>query len=142
MRNSNFRIGSLIILFTSFTSCTKEDLKWDLDKVVRLPKVITISANNIYNTGAVINSEVTEDGGSDITQRGVCWSINQNPSITDSITNNGNGLGAFNFWMGKNRSVSAMHKDHYENIYCVVEGEKHFTLVSPFDYIYLQEGEY
>jgi hypothetical protein len=39
---------------------------------------------------------VTEDGGSDITQRGVCWSINQNPSITDSITNNGNGLGAFN----------------------------------------------
>ena len=39
---------------------------------------------------------MTEDGGSDITQRGVCWSINQNPSITDSITNNGNGLGAFN----------------------------------------------
>ncbi|MDG1097770.1 MAG: hypothetical protein P8O20_00145, partial [Bacteroidia bacterium] len=96
MRNSNFRIGSLIILFTSFTSCTKEDLKWDLDKVVRLPKVITISADNIYNTGAVINSEVTEDGGSDVTQRGVCWSTNQNPSITDSITNNGNGLGDFN----------------------------------------------
>ena len=96
MKNSTLRIGSLIFLCTSFLSCDKEDLKWDLDEIVRLPKVITISANNIYNTGASINSEVTEDGGSDVTQRGVCWSTNQNPNMSDSITNNGKGVSTFN----------------------------------------------
>ena len=96
MKNSTLRIGSLIFLCNSFLSCDKEDLKWDLDEIVRLPKVITISANNIYNTGASINSEVTEDGGSDVTQRGVCWSTNQNPNMSDSITNNGKGVSTFN----------------------------------------------
>ena len=36
---------------------------------------------------------------------------------------------ARNFWMGHNESVSAMHKDNYDNLYSVVRGEKHFTLI-------------
>lgn len=49
---------------------------------------------------------------------------------------------ACNFWMGKNPSVSSLHKDHYENIYAVVTGEKHFTLIPPVCYPSLYEGEY
>jgi len=41
---------------------------------------------------------------------------------------------AVNFWMGDNRAVSSMHKDPYENIYCVVSGSKTFTLVPPTDW--------
>jgi len=38
---------------------------------------------------------------------------------------------AVNFWMGEDRSVSSLHQDPYENMYCVLRGEKHFTLLPP-----------
>jgi jumonji domain-containing protein 7 len=44
--------------------------------------------------------------------------------------------------MGDKRSVSSMHKDPYENIYCVISGEKHFTLIPGVYYPYLKEGTY
>eukprot|EP00271_Cylindrocystis_brebissonii_P003364 TRINITY_DN1424_c0_g1_i2.p1 TRINITY_DN1424_c0_g1~~TRINITY_DN1424_c0_g1_i2.p1 ORF type:complete len:176 (-),score=28.16 TRINITY_DN1424_c0_g1_i2:30-557(-) len=40
---------------------------------------------------------------------------------------------AVNFWMGDERAVTSFHKDHYENMYCVLAGEKHFTLLPPGD---------
>jgi len=49
---------------------------------------------------------------------------------------------AVNIWIGENRSISSMHKDHYENIYAVVCGEKHFTLLPPTDLLYLYEKPY
>ena len=32
--------------------------------------------------------------------------------------------------------------DHYENIYAVINGEKHFTLIPPIMYPFLYEGTY
>eukprot|EP01083_Nonionella_stella_P168774 570792_1 len=46
---------------------------------------------------------------------------------------------AINFWMGENRSISSMHQDPYENIYCVLAGEKKFILYPPTDEIYLKK---
>lgn len=40
---------------------------------------------------------------------------------------------AVNFWMGEANAVTSMHKDHYENLYCVISGEKHFILLPPTD---------
>eukprot|EP00668_Euglena_longa_P031395 GGOE01040589.1.p1 GENE.GGOE01040589.1~~GGOE01040589.1.p1 ORF type:complete len:341 (-),score=73.42 GGOE01040589.1:53-991(-) len=40
---------------------------------------------------------------------------------------------AVNLWLGDDHAVSSMHKDHYENLYVVVRGEKHFTLLPPWD---------
>lgn len=40
---------------------------------------------------------------------------------------------AANFWMGDERAVTSMHKDPYENIYCVVSGYKDFILIPPTD---------
>jgi jumonji domain-containing protein 7 len=40
---------------------------------------------------------------------------------------------AVNLWIGNQRSVTSFHKDHYENLYAVVTGEKHFTLLPPTD---------
>lgn len=51
---------------------------------------ITIS-NYGYHTGGYISS----DGGSAITQRGVCWSSSENPTIADSLTNDGSGVGLY-----------------------------------------------
>ncbi|KAL4224639.1 JmjC domain-containing protein 7 [Mactra antiquata] len=40
---------------------------------------------------------------------------------------------AVNFWMGDNRAVTSMHRDHYENLYCVIKGWKKFILHPPTD---------
>lgn len=40
---------------------------------------------------------------------------------------------AVNLWIGNHRSETSFHKDHYENLYAVVSGEKHFLLLPPTD---------
>lgn len=49
---------------------------------------------------------------------------------------------AVNFWMGEEKAVTSMHKDHYENLYCVIRGEKVFTLLPPTDQPFVPYGEY
>ena len=60
-----------------------------------LPTLTTVSASNVTNNSAVSGGNITSDGGSTVTQRGVCWSTNQNPTIADNITTNGSGSGSF-----------------------------------------------
>lgn len=38
---------------------------------------------------------------------------------------------AVNLWIGNSKSVTALHKDNYENIYVQVLGRKHFTIFPP-----------
>lgn len=49
---------------------------------------------------------------------------------------------AINLWIGDERSVSSLHKDHFENLYLVVSGEKTFTLLPPTDILYMPEEEF
>jgi hypothetical protein len=53
----------------------------------------------------------------------------------------GIGPDAVNLWMGDERAVSAMHKDHYENLFYVLSGEKVFGLCPPSDAPFLYEKE-
>jgi uncharacterized protein (TIGR02145 family) len=60
--------------------------------------VIAISTNAIVyvsSFSARIEVSITDDGGADITARGVCWSKNSNPTIDNSFTNDGVGIGDF-----------------------------------------------
>ncbi|BFZ15711.1 hypothetical protein BsWGS_18750 [Bradybaena similaris] len=44
---------------------------------------------------------------------------------------------AVNFWMGDEKAVTSMHRDHYENLYCVISGQKTFILLPPTDLPYI-----
>ena len=46
---------------------------------------------------------------------------------------------AVNLWIGNEQAVSFWHKDHYENLFHVLSGEKVFTLCPPADAPYLPE---
>ncbi|CAE6397141.1 unnamed protein product [Rhizoctonia solani] len=46
---------------------------------------------------------------------------------------------AVNIWIGGSRSVTSVHSDPYENIYAVVRGAKHFTLLPPTEGYTLHE---
>ena len=60
-----------------------------------LPSCITISLSGINFDSAICQSNVS-DGAAPITAKGVCWSINENPTITDTHTNDGPGSGIYN----------------------------------------------
>ena len=60
------------------------------------PTVITTAISQINSTSAVSGGNVTSDGYSAVTVRGVCWDIATNPTLAlPTKTNNGTGTGIF-----------------------------------------------
>ena len=60
-----------------------------------LPTVTTTAVTAITKVSAVSGGNVTYDGGGTISARGLCWSMNANPSVTDNVIAGGTGTGAF-----------------------------------------------
>lgn len=52
-----------------------------------------INVNNVTTTSAVCEGEVLDDGGSPITEKGICWSIGGVPTINDYKVIDGAGTG-------------------------------------------------
>ena len=76
-------ISSLLLLIIS--GCKKIDV----------PTVTTSEVVDISSVKASCGGEITNDGGSVVTKRGVCWSLYQNPSITGNYTIDSSGVGKF-----------------------------------------------
>ena len=60
-----------------------------------LPTVTTNVVSGISTTSATCGGNVTSDGEASVTTRGVCWSTSQNPTVSNSHTTDGSGLGNF-----------------------------------------------
>lgn len=59
------------------------------------PSLTTSDATEITSTSAKLGGNVTDNGGADVTERGVVWSTTQNPTIYDYKQVSGSGLGGF-----------------------------------------------
>jgi hypothetical protein len=59
------------------------------------PTVTTTAVTNITQTTASSGGNVTDAGTADVTVRGVCWSLAENPTVADSKTEDGAGIGSF-----------------------------------------------
>lgn len=60
-----------------------------------LPSVFTLYVDNVTQTSVLGGGNVTNDGGATVTERGLCWSVSSNPTISDSHLSNGGGTGEF-----------------------------------------------
>jgi uncharacterized protein (TIGR02145 family) len=60
-----------------------------------VPSVTTSAVSSITSTTAVTGGNVTNDNGSSVTERGVCWATSTNPTTANSKTTNGTGTGEF-----------------------------------------------
>jgi len=60
-----------------------------------LPSVITESVTGITGDSGKSGGNITDDGGADITARGICWSTTPNPTVIGSKTTVGSGKGLF-----------------------------------------------
>ena len=64
-------------------------------KAAELPIVTTDNVTDISWTTATCGGNVTSDGGTEITERGICWSTDHNPTASDSYVSSGTGTGSF-----------------------------------------------
>lgn len=98
----------------------------------------------------IIEGKVDKGGGVFYVQRQCSNLLQELPELTADVephiawmsTALGKLPDAVNFWLGEANAITSMHKDHYENLYCVVSGEKHFTLMPPTDRPFIPYGLY
>lgn len=60
-----------------------------------LPVLTTKSVTDITENSAKSGGNITNNGGMDITARGICWSTEHDPTTNDSHTTDGEGIGEF-----------------------------------------------
>lgn len=60
-----------------------------------LPVVITSEPDSVSAKTALGGGEVTDNGGFEISSRGLCWSTEPAPDINDNISTEGSGMGVF-----------------------------------------------
>ena len=63
----------------------------------------------ITTTSAKGSGEVTNDGGAQVTERGICWSTNANPTLNDNHVAAGTGTGAFTAMMSGLEASTTYH---------------------------------
>jgi hypothetical protein len=60
-----------------------------------IPTVTTATVSQVSQTTAVSGGSISDNGGSKVTARGICWSISQNPETSSDKTEDGSGDGSF-----------------------------------------------
>ncbi len=63
--------------------------------IVNLPTITSGPVSEITANSAISGGNVIDDGGATVTERGVCWNTNRNPTVSDSYTTDGSGTGNF-----------------------------------------------
>src|SRR5665648_1079654 len=79
---SIFPVLFAVLLLSILFCCKKEAIK-------TAPTATISEATNITSTKVTYGGEITSDGGSPVTERGICWSTKQNPSNTDNKITSG-----------------------------------------------------
>lgn len=103
MKTKYINIAILPLIFISVISCEKEEK-------IDPPHVETASVDEIYNTSARVGGRVTDNGGAEITDRGVYWGTSENPEESGTKLSCGTGDGAF-----------------YEDLTGLVSGSKYYV---------------
>jgi hypothetical protein len=84
----HYRIKAVNTLGTAYGS----DL---IFTTVNFPTLNTAAITNITINTANSGGNITSDGGSPVTARGICWSRSANPTTTDNVTTDGAGTGSY-----------------------------------------------
>ena len=81
----------IISLFVIFNSCSKKEV------VLTSPEINTTNISFFNDTTVTTGGNITTDGNSPITLRGIVWDLLPNPTILlNTKTNDGSGIGSFN----------------------------------------------
>jgi hypothetical protein len=88
--------GNYTQTFTNASGCDSVvTLHLTVNHNVTPPAVTTDTASDITTFTGTCGGDVTDDGGADVTERGVCWSTAPAPTIDGNHTTDSSGTGAF-----------------------------------------------
>jgi hypothetical protein len=90
---------------TIFGTGLGEIISFTTSSNLTIPELTTMAASEISFTSAKVGGNIISDGGSTITNRGICWSLSSNPTLSDSSFESGTGLGSFSL------SISSLEPD-------------------------------
>ncbi len=81
--------------------------------VAELPTIVTIEISEITSNSAQCGGDVVNDGGEEVTERGICWGTNENPNLNDNHIAAGMGTGPFTAIMNGLEANTTYHVRAY-----------------------------
>lgn len=114
-------VGIIIVTIyscdTTCPTCTEDSL----------PVISTSVITEVTVTTAICGGSVTDEGASNVIERGVCWSTSPNPTVSDGRTSDGIGKGAFT----SNLTKLLPNTKYYVKAYCInSEGTAYGNILS------------
>ncbi len=79
------------------------------------PEITTGDVTSITVNSAQASGNITSDGGSAVTMKGICWNTEPSPDTTDFKTSNGGGTGSFSVTL----SNLAIYTTYYVRAYAI-----------------------
>ncbi len=79
---SNSQKLIILIFFTLLVGCKEEN---STQSFVKIPTVTTNIVTTITDSSAIISGLITDKGDSEISSKGICWSVNPLPTVADNI---------------------------------------------------------
>lgn len=87
-----FMAFMVITLTLPYNSCKKQD---ENTATTTVPVLLTKNASGITNSTAEVGGVITGNGGTSITERGVCYSTSANPTVIDNTETSELGTGTY-----------------------------------------------
>ncbi len=94
--------------------------------------ITTTTATEVKHNSAIVGGNITDDGGDAITARGICWGTSENPTLSNSHSTDGNGIGSFTHTLqGLQTSTKYYYRAYSTNSCGTTYGtQKNFTTKS------------
>ena len=83
----NYQIGNHNIEFVVFDNdgaTSSSNINFEIIKATTIPVVSTKDVTEIKKTSVKCGGIVKSDGGKEISERGICWGLNSNPTVADN----------------------------------------------------------
>lgn len=74
---------------------TIDSITYTIPNPGNLATLATLAIGNITDISATTGGNITNDGGTPVTQRGIVWSASPSPTTANNSTNDGSGTGSF-----------------------------------------------
>ncbi|UOY06759.1 hypothetical protein L0P88_22930 [Muricauda sp. SCSIO 64092] len=86
-----------LLFFISFLilGCSSDNESEEEINAIALPKLTTTDISEINPKSALSGADIQDNGGGNIISKGICWSVDENPTIDDYKTDEGIGNSSF-----------------------------------------------
>ncbi len=102
MQSTSSEVG-MVVLYSILIYFNKGDIMrqsvreawFKRNGIVSIPSLVTVFSEAVSATSVSLQGDVFEDGGAEVTERGIAWATYYNPGTDDNILTSGTGTGQF-----------------------------------------------